>query len=53
MRKITKNPKLIKIRKELMQIAQSKHELFLDEIGEIFRVRKARVSQILKVDQSK
>ena len=48
--KITKSPRLIKIRRELMQIAKGKHGLFIDEIGLIFRLGESRISQILKVD---
>ncbi len=48
MRKITRNPRLIKIRDNLVFEVKRKHNLFLNEIGEIFRLRKSRISQILK-----
>ena len=47
MRKITKNPRLVKKRDEL--IYQLKVDgFFYDEIGLIFRLRESRVCQIFK-----
>ena len=52
MRKITRNPRLLKRRNEL--ILQLRGEgFFLHEIGEIFRLQKARIHQILKVAKDK
>lgn len=43
----TTNPRLKKIRNRLIFQVRKEDELFVDEIGEIFRLRKSRISQIL------
>lgn len=55
MREITRNPLLLRIRNDLVkQLKQGgkieislERSFFIEEIGEIFRLRKSRISQIL------
>ncbi len=47
MRKITKDPKLIKRRNEMILVLRQEG-FFIDDIGLIFRLRQSRISQILK-----
>ncbi len=47
MRKITRNPRLVKIRNKFILELKGKG-FFLEEIGEIFRLQKSRVQQIIE-----
>ncbi len=47
MRKITRNPRLLKERDGLI-LRLYLRGFFIDEVGEIFRLQKSRVSQIIK-----
>ena len=46
MRKITRNIRLLKMRNKLIR-QLSVEGFFIDEIGDIFRLQKARISQIV------
>lgn len=50
MRQITRKPRLVKIRNKLI-FQLKKRGFFIDEIGEIFRLGKSRIAQI--VDEEK